>query len=175
MAKLKSVNVEKIDRESHPDIYAMADELVTKYHDGLNGCHYVLFWKHNWKPDVNGRVTLGMAKLPGDENRELFEHDFRILLNKEWWDQFDDSQRKALLDHELCHVEWPEDKEGNKKQDDRGRPVLRIRRHDIGEFRVVVSRHGLYKSDLMEFVAAAEQAKRSGIKNTHSGVPVGVD
>ena len=57
------------------------------------------------------------------------------------------------------------DTNGEPKQDEQGRTVYRIRRHDIEEFQDVVARHGLYTGKLEEFAAAAiNDAKRPILK-----------
>lgn len=83
------------------------------------------------------------------------------VLNKEFWDQFDDEKRLALMDHELCHAAAALDSEYAQKYDERGRRVWRVRKHDIEEFRDVVKRHGCYKSDLEEFAKALRDAKKN--------------
>src|SRR6185503_11644455 len=69
-------------------------------------------------------------------------------------------QRRALLDHELCHGARQHDAKGEPVYDERGRPVYRLRKHDIEEFTAIVSRHGCYKADLENFAAAI---RRSGV------------
>jgi hypothetical protein len=71
--------------------------------------------------------------------------DAVITLDRRTWDDLDDVGREALIDHELTHLVPCFDKEGNLKSDDRGRPRLEMRLHDIvvGGFREIVRRHGL--------------------------------
>lgn len=73
-----------------------------------------------------------------------------------------DEQRRALLDHELCHAEVKlDDRTSEPVHDERGRKVYRMRKHDIEEFSAVVERNGIYKRDLEHFAAALNRAARS--------------
>lgn len=55
-----------------------------------------------------------------------------------------DDRRKALIDHELQHLELKTDGDGNNKRDDLNRPELKMRLHDVevGWFRAIAERHG---------------------------------
>lgn len=59
------------------------------------------------------------------------------------------------MDHELCHAAPAYDEDtGEQKVDAADRLVWRVRRHDIEEFRSVVTHHGCYKADLEKFADA---------------------
>lgn len=135
-------------------IYARLRALVSAHHDELRDARIALAWNTAWKPDVDGRCTLGMCKRASDLDRELSAFDFVIVLRKEFWDSpnVGERQRNALLDHELTHATIALDKFGEPRVDERGRTVYRIRKHDIEEFGGVVSRWGLYKRDLEWFI-----------------------
>lgn len=70
--------------------------------------------------------------------------DFIIQFDVNEWKDLTDAQHKALVDHELCHC----------ATGDKG---WRLRAHDIEEFRAVIERHGLWKSDVQYFAQAAQQ------------------
>lgn len=108
-------------------------------------------------------MILGKCIKASDLQRELVAYDFVILLNKEVWEspEFTEEKKRALVDHELCHAAPAEDKDtGEQKTDEKGRPVWRIRKHDIEEFRCIVERHGRYKSDLEAFAEALLKSKQ---------------
>lgn len=160
-AKPKTVNYELILRESivgHP-MYALLDELVETHHEELTEARIALAWNLSWKPDVDGRITIGKCVKASDLDRELALYDFTILLLKGLWcdSRTTDRQRRALLDHELHHCAVKYDKAGEPVIDERGRRVYRLRRHDLEEFTAVVARHGLYKRDLEQFADACRQ------------------
>lgn len=78
-----------------------------------------------------------------DGEFRLFPEGFAITIHLEAWCKLLASQKKALVDHELCHcfMEFDENNE----------PKLSMRGHDIEEFADIVARHGLWKQDLEDF------------------------
>lgn len=155
--KFKAVNYRLIDRASDrgKELYALLTDLVDAHHRELSGARIALAWNLSWKPDVDGRVTLGKCKKASDLDRELAAFDFVILLRQEFVDNplVSDLQRRALMDHELCHAAVAYDGM-EPKVDERGRTVYRVRKHDIEEFAAIVERYGCYKRDLEAFAAA---------------------
>ncbi len=160
--KPKRTSYELIDPTSIPGrpIYTLLTEIVTSHHDELGAARIALAWCTSWVPDADGHVTIGKCVRATDLHRELAEFDFIILLRRSFWhdDRVTDAQRRALLDHELCHAGVRLDAHGDPAKDDRGRIVYRTRKHDIEEFTDIVKRHGCYKTDLEAF-AKALQAK----------------
>jgi hypothetical protein len=157
--KPKKVSYELIPRQSDTGgrrMYALLDELVEAHHEELIGAQIVLAWNLTWKPDVDGRVTLGKCKKASDLDRELTPFDFVILLRREFWTHptVTDQQRRALLDHELCHATVAYDDDGEPKVDERDRTVYRVRKHDLEEFSAIAERYGCWKRDLEQFAAA---------------------
>lgn len=165
-AKTKKVAYELIGEGTDvgTPMYLLLAELVAKHHDHLREARIALAWAKSWKPDVDGRLVLGKCKKASDLDRELAAFDFIILLNKGFWLDFEvsDAQRRALLDHELCHAERAYDQLGEPIIDERGRHVYRIRKHDIEEFAAIVERHGCYKRDLEVF---ADSLRRRGTQD----------
>lgn len=161
--KPKKVNYELIRRESAVGrgLYLMLDDLVDEFHEELRDARIALAWFGAWKPDVDGRLILGKARKASDLDRELIEFDFVIVLNFEFMtDQtVTIEQRRALLDHELCHCAQTLDADGEPLVDERGRKVWRLRRHDLEEFSEIVERHGCYKRDLEIFGKALAKAR----------------
>ena len=169
-AKQKKLSYRLIEREDDAGakIYALMDELIVKYHEDLAQANIALAWNLSWKPDIDGRATLGKCRKVGALDRELHQFDFVIILLQEFWDSGDvtDEQRRALLDHELCHGAVVLDKNGEPVEDERGRKVYRMRKHDIEEFSQVVERHGTYKRDLEKFAAALQKSRQGKLFQT---------
>jgi hypothetical protein len=163
--KAKKVNYELIQAGSlsGQPMYAMLRELIDNYHAELRSARIALAWNLSWKPDVDGRVTLGKCKKASDLDRELYQFDFVIMLQYEFWQDAEvtDEQRRALLDHELSHAAPKMGDDGEQVEDERGRKVWRMRKHDIEEFSAVVQRHGTYKRDLEHFAQALYVGRRS--------------
>lgn len=164
MRKPKKVSYVLIE-ESDSNMYEMLRELVNDHHEEIREARIALAWNTSWKPDVDGRVTLGKCKKASDLDRELAPYDFVIILRREFWEHgaTTDEQRRALLDHELCHAARKYDSGGEPVYDERGNPVFRIRKHDIEEFTEVIQRHGIYKRDLERFAAALFRSKQRAL------------
>lgn len=167
--KRKAISYELIAKESDVGrpMYRLLGELVDAHHEELADARIALAWCTSWKPDVDGRVTLGKCKKASDLDRELSAWDFIILLRRAFWTDIfvKDHQRRALLDHELCHATVKIDKFNEPLLDERGRKVYRLRKHDIEEFAEIVSRHGCYKRDLQNFYVALRRAELQGTLN----------
>lgn len=161
MAKKQST-YEVIPREAQPELYALMDELVEGYHPDLEDARIALAWRHGWKADPDGRCVLGQMRKASDLDRQLHSYDFALLLNFEVWQAvtFSEAQRRALLDHELCHGAIARDSEGETRYTPDGQVVYRIRKHTIEEFHEVVARHGQWKGDIQTFV---ERAMAAGV------------
>ncbi len=158
MANAKQVKVELIDPNMKPQLepYRLMAEIRKKYHPDTIDAKIALAYKLDTKPDADGHIILGTCHRASDLEKEFSEWDFVITLNKEIWgdEKFDADKKKALLDHELCHVAQAVDGDGEQGIDSRGRKVWRVRKHDIEEFQSVIAHHGCYKKDLEMFAEA---------------------
>ena len=163
MGKPKKVVFQLIDPEERPtpEPYELLEQLRAEQHFDTAEAKIALVWQKGIKPDVDGRLMLGKCVRATDLQRELIDWDFVILLNREVWEDIDFRTEKklALLDHEMCHAARAVDSDGEPRIDTKGRPVWRIRGHDIEEFREVVARHGAYKGDLEKFAKALIERK----------------
>lgn len=74
------------------------------------------------------------------------QYDFVLEINRETWPNLTDLQRKAIIDHELCHC----------LIDTKGKTS--ITGHDVEDFGSVIRRYGLYMQDLKAFGKAVRQA-----------------
>lgn len=152
--------------EHGPNMYALLQQLVRAHHEEIAGARIALAWNLTWQPDVDGRVTLGQCRKVGDLEREVNDlrpYDFVIVLRREFWENpyVTDLQHRALLDHELTHATVALDGHGEPMQDECGRTVYRLKRHDIEEFTAIVERYGIYKKDLEDFAAALTRARHT--------------
>jgi hypothetical protein len=152
------VTVKLIPRKHAGEVtepWVVMEGLKEKHHTNLDGAKIAMAWRIGWRADSDGIMTLGKCRKRGDLDRELDSFDFVILLNQEAWKGLNDTQKRALIDHELCHAQIVIDSDGNQKTDDRDRLVCRIRKHDCEEFKCIVERHGLWTSDLAELALAS--------------------
>jgi hypothetical protein len=164
MAKPKKISYELVKPGSTEGktMYAMLNDLVEQFHEELTNARIALAWNLTWKADVDGHLQLGKLKRASDLDRELAAYDFVVMLNAEFWQDaaVSDAQRRALLDHELCHGAVKVDGDGEPVRDTKDRVVYRTRKHDVEEFSEIVERHGLYKRDLERFASALRRSKQ---------------
>jgi Putative phage metallopeptidase len=83
-----------------------------------------------------GRQTLGTAKPFAAKDKLIHDWDAVITFDYLWW-QANPDQRKALMFHELCHLEVNEEK-----------AVLTSVDHDVTEFYAVWKRFGDWQGEL---------------------------
>jgi hypothetical protein len=143
--------------------YEVLAEIRAENHFDTAEAKIALAWRKGTKPNVDGHLVLGRCVKASDLQRELVDYDFVIVLNREVWEdaEFDREKKLALLDHELCHAARAVDDDGEKKVDTKGRPVWRVRGHDVEEFVEIVNRRGLWKRDLENFGKAILQKKKT--------------
>jgi hypothetical protein len=102
----------------------------------------------------HGMRALGITRKLGIKDRVMGRGDAEVALDGDWWKEATPLRRKALLDHELHHIEVRTDEDGVVLRDDLKRPKLRLRKHDVevGWFAAVAGRNGSASLEL-------EQAK----------------
>lgn len=153
-----------LTRPDHPSEYKALDDLVSAHHSELRDARIALAWCTSWRADVDGKITIGRCKRASQLDRELMAYDFVILLQKDFWTSVSVTreQRIALLDHELCHATVKLDPYNHEPiEDERGRKIYRLRKHDVEEFNEIPERHGLYKRDLELFAQALNRAQHA--------------
>lgn len=100
----------------------------------------------------HGRKALGQCKKIPAKQRALGRGDAEITLDRHWWEHTaSEEMQKALLDHELHHLEV-------KMADDKivrdylKRPVLVLRKHDweFGWFDIIAKRHGAASQEVIQ-------------------------
>lgn len=154
-------------------VHAMATEIMEKHHPRLRFadgefvklCIMFAFGDANSNEaplKVNGYPCAAVVSVINLKQRVDKRADAEILIDQSQWDSMSEAQRRALLDHEITHLELQvEDNTGIVKTDDIGRPKLRLRLHDwqLGGFREVAHRHG---EDAPEVMLAKQFEKDYG-------------
>ena len=93
---------------------------------------------------LHGYECCGTIQIMNLKNRVAGRGDAELLLDGDNLDTWSEDQLRAILDHELTHLELQVDDHGHVKRDDINRPLLRMRNHDrqFGWFDCVARRHG---------------------------------
>ena len=153
--------------------YELLAEIRSEHHFDTAKANIALAWKKGTKPNADGHLVLGRCVKASDLQRELVDYDFVIVLNREVWEdpEFDRDKKLALLDHELCHAARAVGDDGEEKIDTKGRPVWRVRGHDIEEFTEIVNRRGLWKRDLEKFGEAILAKKKAPLFESSTDGP----
>lgn len=154
-----------------PEVKALADDLIDKYHRHLLDYSVKLRYVFTDKTQKSkGKEVWGTCRKVSGLNAYLEGESpdgdpfFVITISKDVWDILPDDKKLALVDHELCHA-WAEAKQqkddGDSDEDlETDNPVkLSVMPHDLEEFSCIVRRHGLWRDDVKAFVAEAMKAK----------------
>ena len=131
-----------------PEVADIAADLIrtVEQHKPLADVRIEYVWRDKASKS-KGRTTLATARRIGGLNAFLLNGEdgplYCIEVAADTWGKLTDPQRRALVDHEMCHFHVDEDPEGV--------PVLSMRGHDLEEFAAIVERHGMWKSDVASF------------------------
>jgi hypothetical protein len=101
------------------------------------------------KPNQSGLVVLGKAKAFSEAERTAGTPSFLIVLLYNFWEQATDAQRRALIDHELCHcgVKEPDcDDDGASDVDAEPKPIML--QHEFVGFHAELDRNGAWDHTL---------------------------
>lgn len=117
----------------------LAKPLIAQYHTHLVNASIAFIYRN--KPmKSKGRIIFATARACGQFMKDLLkisggkEYDFVITVNYEEWGKLTDEQKRAVIDHELCHCWVDEDDAGNVK--------YTLLPHSLQEFSEVVDRYG---------------------------------
>lgn len=157
--------------DANSDIMLMVAQAMQNWHKDLNqhnirvGVVFALGSDPD-KPVVksSGYPAIANVRLIKGKDRAFKSHEVEILVDASIWRKLNSESKLAVVDHELAHVAIKKKKVKKKKNetspseqaddkppeeevvlDDRGRPVLRLKKGDwnVGDgFKDVVSRHG---------------------------------
>lgn len=125
-----------------PELDVLGKEIVQKHHEHLREAEiaYLL----TFRPMTSaGKTLAGKARKASGLIGYYSQSDFLIIVSFEFWQAATPSQRRALLDHEICHCSVEYDKDGGRHWTLKG--------HDIEEFTAIVDRHGLWHDGLKQF------------------------
>lgn len=166
----KRINVQlvKPDSVEGKPIYELVARTIEQHHEELTNARIAVAWNKSWKPDADGRLTIGKLRKCSDLDRELAPFDFVIILRQEFWQdaKTTDEHRAALIDHELCHGTVRLRPDSEPMVDEKGRRLYRMRKHDIEEFAEILYRHGPYYKRNLEDAFMAWSSRQMQIKSS---------
>ena len=158
---------------------AIARELIPAHHPDLDSAGVrVAFIFRDHAGKKGPKTILGRAAKRSLRDRFLSDYaaDAVIELGEDTWNAMSPAARRALVDHELCHLEVVKKEQkvkvGEERKtitsgkrmghvetvpiyeykiapvkDDDGRPKLALRPHDYEDFNAVIRRHGVWNTD----------------------------
>lgn len=125
------------------EVLTIFREILDEYH------HYLQHAKFNILFDTGSKIKsgkmvyadIGPVSKKQNEIYNLLDFDFNFLLiiYRPEWNRLDDNQKRALIDHELCHCFFDPTSDP---------PICRSIDHDFTDFFEVIERHGLWNDDL---------------------------
>lgn len=102
---------------------------------------------------LHGYQCAAVVRIVPYKQRVLGQGDAEIVFDGDRWDEWSDEQKRAIVDHEIEHLELAVDREGNVKRDDLDRPKLKMRKHDhqFGWFDSIARRHGQHSFEVQQY------------------------
>jgi hypothetical protein len=136
--------------KANSEIYDEVATVMRQYHGPLvdSAVHVdVIIARSEDTPPLvlRGIECAATVRITSTRERALGIGDAIITINGELMPTWSTRQLHAVIDHELTHLELKLDKKtGQPKEDDQGRPVLKLRLHDreFGWFDSVATRWG---------------------------------
>jgi len=114
-----------VEYEMAPEVETMAKALIEPFHGHLKDANisYVFVDKAQRRSD--GRTILGRAKGRNKLDKLLSpkREDFIMIISKDRWELMSDVEKRALVDHELCHMGISISGNGTTKFTLRGHPI----------------------------------------------------
>ncbi len=144
------------------DIVELADAIRAESHENrLKGARIRYVLTPGPKPVPGKRVDLGKPRRVSKVMKTVAKADFVISINWAAWQLLTETQRAALIDHELTHCEPKQDKDG----------LLigwQIRKHDVEDFVEIVERRGLWQEDLQRLCRVVQAHQGELFENVES-------
>lgn len=138
-------------REAH-EVARIAKDLIAKVpeHKALADV-LVMYVFRSEATKSRGKLVLGKARMVSGLNAFLIQDEdpdagslFVVEIAEDTWNRMTEPQRRALVDHELCHFEV-------EPGDGENPAAMKMKGHDLEEFAGVVERHGFWRSDIATF------------------------
>jgi hypothetical protein len=158
VSKPKPVNWEFI-KNTQPEgdgLYQLSESLIRQFHSGnkgIDGVGILFMWRFNIKPDQDSYVYLADVTKSSDKVREIMPHDFIIGINKAIWPLLDHQKKKVIIDSQLERIARCFNKDDSPKEDDKSRPIYRLRRLEVMDDKTLNRRHAMNLGDVQLFAS----------------------
>jgi len=122
-----------------PEILSMVKDIAAEHHGHLDGARIAVIMRDT-TPSAKGREVWATICKPTAKLRPLLDetYDYVITISEPAWNDSTAAQKRAVIDHELCHAVI----------DDKSQFALRG--HDYEEFGAILARHGFWRNDAGE-------------------------
>lgn len=141
--------------ELSPELYEnYVVRIVNNHRNDLANAKIVTMWRRG-KWSSKQKDTWAAVKKVSRETAAMLDRpaDFLLTVNRDVWENLDESQRIALIDHELCHCRRGDD-------DKAGNPKWELIGHDIEEFYPILRRHGAWSDSVKKALEAISESKQ---------------
>jgi hypothetical protein len=130
--------------EIDQEVIDLAQVIIDNYHQDLKQAKIGFIFRSE-APRANGKRTLGKAQKVSAKDKAFNNLDFIIWIAEDVWKDMGPMERRALLDHELCHCVFQDGE-------------ARMRGHDFEEFQEIVQRHGFWSKSLQYAAPVFQEA-----------------
>lgn len=124
-------------------VLLLAQELVREYHPDLKEARIGILFRETISYS-KGMPVLGHAQKTTEMMQVYLDYNFIIWIAADAYASLDENQRKALIDHQLCHCTMVDG-------------IASLVGHDIEEFQSIIKRHGLWNTDLIRTAQVMKQ------------------
>lgn len=132
--------------DANPEVAPMAQDIILGHHMHLRNARIQYLFLLGEKIKMSkGKAVVACVQITSGLLRLFSSCDFVITIHGETWERLTQSQRVALIDHELCHCIKDED------------GFYGTRGHDIEEFKEIVERHGFWRNDVREMAVIIQK------------------
>lgn len=140
--------------EATDTVGSIAGGLIPNYHPELSTArmNYVFVSEASKK---GGIELLGRVKKVSGFLEWVLESDFLIEIPMDKWNELEEHQRTALIDHLLERCTGEEDEKTGEMR-------WRLREPDVQEFSSILDRHGAWNNQLAGFVSVAKRVNIDG-------------
>lgn len=146
--------------EAPPEVIEMAQTIIAEHHKDIRRANIAFVMKSDEKFKLKPHQKWAVAAKIPSKYDALIDYDFLIWIQEEIWRMLDPDQRRALIDHELCHCGF----------NDNDEPA--IIPHDFEEFSCVIERHGLWRKSLKAMGMAASSYIQEELKMAETKIEI---